>query len=634
MDQNPPGRRRDDYYREARINKGSRPEFDTEPWRRFAEASTPRAFCQSWLPLQCRMLRGVRCAMVLLGNPDTGPFSPVAVWPDAKKSMDHLTGAAERALKERRGLLVQGNSSASPQGRGNDFYHVAYPIEVSGKIHGVVVLEIEPYETHEIQNLMRQLHWGAAWLEVLVRRADAARSEEVNERLQRVLDLVAGAVEKEEFHKSAMDFVTRLATSLECDRVSLGFLKRGHVRVETVSHIATLNEQTNLLKAIGAAMDEAVDQNAVVIYPEPQDAIPLVTRAHEELHRLHGTGAIMTIPLVSGNRTVGGLTLERSLDQPFDKGTVETCETVAALVSPILVTKRLEERWLIRKALDSAATQVKRLVGPGYLVRKLILIMMVALATFFSLYHVDYKITAPTSIEGLVQRVVAAPFDGYIKDAHVRPGDVVRVGQVLCTLDDRDLRLERIKWTTERDQLLKQYNEAMAKHDRAQIQIIRARIEQARARIDLLDEQLKRTKVVAPFSGVVMSGDLSQSLGAPVERGEVLFELAPLDQYRVISEVDERDIGDVVVGQEGELLLHSIPGKSFAFTVKKITPVSIAKEGRNYFRIEGSMETTSSRLRPRMEGVAKIKIDRRRLIWVWTHEAINWLRLQLWRWRP
>ena len=73
--------------------------------------------------------------------------------------------------------------------------------------------------------------------------------------------------------------------------------------------------------------------------------------------------------------------------------------------------------------------------------------------------------------------------------------------------------------------------------------INRAKIDQAEAQIALLDEQLARTKVVAPFNGVIMKGDLSQSLGSPVEHGQVLFEVAPLESYRVIVQVDERDIG-------------------------------------------------------------------------------------------
>ena len=159
-------------------------------------------------------------------------------------------------------------------------------------------------------------------------------------------------------------------------------------------------------------------------------------------------------------------------------------------------------------------------------------------------------------------------------------------------------------------------------------------MDQAEAQIALLDEQLSRTKVTAPFDGVVMSGDLSQSLGAPVERGQVLYEVAPLHEYRVIAQVDERDIMEISVGQQSKLILPSMPGEELPFLVDKITPVSTAKEGRNYFRVEGHLEKLSERLRPGMEGIGKITIDRRKLIWVWTHEAIDWVRLQVWRWFP
>jgi len=603
-------------------------------WRQFVQATNPKAFCQSWLPLQCRMLRGVRCGMVLLGNPDRGPFTPVAVWPDAKLSMTHLTGAAERALKERRGLLLEGDSVPPPENGYPETVQVAYPIEVSGKLHGVVVLEVDEHPRHEVQAILRYLHWGAAWLEVMIRRSDAARAEESNERLQRILDLVASSVEHEGFHGAAMAFVTRLATTLECDRVSLGLTSGKHAKVQVMSHTADFGKQSNLVRAIGASMDEAMDQHALVIYPPPPEGLSLVTKSHEELVKQHGSGAILTIPLEHKGKVIGGLTLERTADKPFDKWTVEACETVAALVASILDTKRHEERWLARKAVDSLSTQVKRLLGPGYFVRKIILIVFVGLVIFFSFFKIDYRVTANTVIEGEVQRVVAAPFNGYIKEAPVRPGDIVKEGALLCLLDDRDLKLERLKWATEKEQLTKQYHEAMAKHDRAQITVIRAKIDQAEAQLSLIDEQLSRTRVTAPFNGVVMSGDLSQSLGAPAERGQELFKVAPLDAYRVIVEVDEKDIIHIQVGQKSELILPSLPGEALPFVVNKITPVSIAKEGKNYFRVEASMESHSERLRPGMEGIGKVTIDRRRLIWVWTHEAIDWVRLQLWRWIP
>jgi RND family efflux transporter MFP subunit len=253
---------------------------------------------------------------------------------------------------------------------------------------------------------------------------------------------------------------------------------------------------------------------------------------------------------------------------------------------------------------------------------------------FFAFAKGDYRVTAPTSLEGTVQRMISAPFSGYVADAPARPGNVVRQGELLARIDDRDLKLERLKWATQKEQLLVQHGEALAKHDRAQVGILQAKIDQAEAQLGLLDEQLSRSRIVAPFDGVVTSGDLSQSLGTPVERGQGLFEVAPLGGYRVILQVDERDIAEVKEGQRGELALPSIAGKRFPLSITQITPVSTQKEGRNYFRVEAKLEEHSQRLRPGMEGVGKITVDRRRLIWIWTHEVLEWVSLKLWTWWP
>lgn len=603
-------------------------------WRRFAEATTPKEFCQGWLPLQALRLKGVRCAMILLGEPGKGPYTPVAVWPDANLRMHHLAGTAERSLQERRGVLVDTRSMATADTKFPERFQLGYPIEVEGQIHGTIVLGVDAVARNAVQETMRQLHWGAAWLEVLIRRTQAQEASHESERLQTIFDLIVSAVEFESFHASAMSLVTRMTTALGCDRVSVGFTSGRRIQVKVMSHTAEFDKQTNLVRAIGAAMDEAVDQAATVAYPLSAESDPLVCRAHEELSQRHGSGAVCTVPLGDQGRFFGGVTLERPADKPFDRKDVELCEAVAAMTGPTLYSKRREERWLFQKAFASLARQLKRLFGPSYWIRKLVAVLLTAVVLFFAFYETDYRLSGITTIEGAVQRVVPAPFNGYIRKAPIRPGDVVKAGQVLCFLDDRDLKLERVKWSTQKEQQAKEYQAAMAEHDRAKIRILRARINQADAQIALIDEQLVRAKIVAPFDGVVMSGDLSQLLGAPTERGQVLFEMAPLDAYRVIVQVDERDINNVAVGQVSVLLLPSMSGESFPFEITKITPVSTAKEGRNYFRVEGSLTESSDRLRPGMEGIGKITVDRRKLIWIWTHEMGDWCRLQFWRWMP
>jgi len=135
---------------------------------------------------------------------------------------------------------------------------------------------------------------------------------------------------------------------------------------------------------------------------------------------------------------------------------------------------------------------------------------------------------------------------------------------------------------------------------------------------------------------VVVSGDLRQLIGTPVEQGKLLFEIAPLDAYRVVLQVDERDIGGVRAGQRGELVLSGLAGERLDLVVKQITPVAVAEDGRNFFRVEAQLDaaTDPARLRPGMEGIGKLSVGERRLIWIWLHPLLDWLRVTWWSWLP
>jgi len=278
---------------------------------------------------------------------------------------------------------------------------------------------------------------------------------------------------------------------------------------------------------------------------------------------------------------------------------------------------------------------LKKLLGPRHVALKLGVSTTVALMLFFIFANGDYRVTADARLEGTVQRAVAVSIAGYVVEANVRAGDTVKAGDILFSLDDRDLRLERLKWTSQKLQSSREYSEAVADHNRAKARILSAQIEQAEAEIALLDEELERTRVKAPFDSFVVSGDLSQSLGSPVERGDVIFELAPLNSYRVILKVDERDVDDVAVDQIGQLALTSAPEEVLQIRVEKITPLSTAEEGQNYFRVEASLEgEITPMLRPGMEGVGKINIEQRKLIWIWTYKITHWIRMLFWSWLP
>lgn len=604
-----------------------------QAWSQFAQQQTPEQFCGNWLLIQCHTIGGASDGVVVLHKPGATSFAPVAFYPESTRDRSLLAGVTELALKQGRGIVEPRQPPADSDASGPR-YQIAYPIRLDGQIHGVIGLEIDWRPEGQLQAAMRALQWGSAWLELMLRRhVDPSESERLRSRL--ALDLVSTLLEQAGLKESATAFATELAARFGCDRVSLGLLEGHHVKVLAVSHSPRFEQRANLLRAVERAMEESIDQAETVLYPPQGTGLPVVSRAHEALVRESEAGGAATFPLSHGGRVIGALTLERASGYQFDAPSLVVCEAVASVAGPVVELKRSRETKLPAHAGRSAREFWERLVGAGHSGLKLATAAGIAIALFFSFATGDYRVSANAAIEGSVQRAVTAPINGYVKEARLRAGDPVRQGQIVCRLEDRDLLLERVKLESQRDQYIRQYREAIAKRERAQALIFESQISQSEAQLQLVEEQLGRVEMVAPIDGVIVSGDLSQKLGSPVERGQVLFEIAPLDSYRVVLQVDERDIADIHPGQHGELTVSSIPGERFIFTVARIMPVNTAKEGRNFFRVEGALsDRPGSRLRPRMEGVGKILVDERKLVWIWTHGFTDWLRLWIWNWLP
>jgi len=480
---------------------------------------------------------------------------------------------------------------------------------------------------------LRLLHWASAWLVDQFRQQTLDVMDKRLERISLVSDMVATVVQERRFGSSALAVVNELAAQLKCDRVSIGFEKSGTIEVKAISHTAKFDPKTNLVRRISDAMEEVLDLDAAIVYPAP-DNDELGAIAHGELAAEVRDVAVCSTPLIEAGNVIGVMTLERTDGAVFSAAEIELCKTAGLLLGPILWLKLENERSVWKRLRVTIESFTQMLFGPHYPGAKLVALVFASGIIFFSLFSSDYRVSAKTIIEGSVQRAAVAPFEGYIAESLVRAGDIVKKGQVLCRLDDKDLKLDQVRWASEREQAERKYRQALAANDRASMAMIQAQIDQAQAQLSLAEDKLARATLAAPFDGIVVSGDLSQLLGTPVEQGKVLFEIAPLDAYRVILNVDERDISEIEVGQQGDLALSGIPYEVMHFKVKQITPVSTSQEGSNYFRVEAQLENPSNRLRPGMEGVGKVSVGDRKLIWIWTHGLVDWLRLWAWKWMP
>ncbi len=578
---------------------------------------------QSWLEEQCRSIPGVSGGLVLLAVNEADNAAPVAYWPEGSTPSGQLAAAARQAMRRGRPVAL---GQKTTEADGNAAVTIAYPLLSGERAIGVVAVEVGAASNIQQQDVMGLLKLGSTLFEMLL----AQQHAENRSQLKTVLELVALALDQDSFQQSATTIATQLAIQLNCSRVSIGFLRGNHVTVRALSHSARHGVKTNLLRDIAATMEEAIDQDTALVWPGDAH----VNHAHRKLAKRNHDAAICTLPLVSNEKFIGAITFERQESVPFDDNTVEVYSHVAALIGPVLELKHRNDRWLIVRLFHSVGDLIHKLFGPRHAMLKLAAVVLAATVGYLSIAQAPYRVTAQAALEGSVQRAVVAPVDGFITESSVRAGDIVEAGQLMGAFDDRDLELEYQRLSSEKARHAREYRSAMAEHDRAQVAIINARISQADAELQLIGQQLERMQIVAPFDGVVVSGDLSQSLGTPFERGDVLFEVAPLDDWRLMLQVDEHDMQAVKLGQQGKLKLAGLPGTTLDFTVSRITPVSEAADGNNYFRIEAELADAPKLLRPGMEGVGKIEIAQRRLLWIWTHRMFDWLKLATWSWLP
>ncbi len=456
----------------------------------------------------------------------------------------------------------------------------------------------------------------------------ALRERGARERLSLALEVVAACLEWEACGAASLAVVTQLSLRMSCDRVAIVFRDRDNPWIEAVSNSARVARRSRWASALGAAVSEAVDQDATICVPTPPDQMLVATLAHQRLQYETSAKSVWTVPFSGSSRnqrSIGAFCFESSTGTPSSE-TLELCEDVAALVGPVLDLRRRERdslsgRWsaLLRPLRERPA-------------RRNFVTAFALLLTLFALATGDFRIGARAKLQGRVVRSVAAGVEGYIREAHARAGDLVKEGSLLVRLDDRDLQIEHRNWTGKSVQLEREYRDALAQHDRSRSSVLDAQLAQARAEVDLAVARLARTELVAPFDAIVMEGDWSQSLGAPVERGDVLFELAPLDGYRIVLEVDERDISHVSVGQAGALALTARPGDPLSLTVRRIIPITVAEDGRSFFRVEADLDAPLGGLRPGMEGVAKLDAGQRQRIQIWMRPIVDAVGLWLWRW--
>ena len=455
------------------------------------------------------------------------------------------------------------------------------------------------------------------------------QSQVASDKFTSVLDVLSLVNAEKRFLGALMALTNGLAAQFQCERVSIGWLEGGYIRLKSISRTERFDPKMLAVQALEKAMEEALDQDQEILWPAVEDS-KLITRDHAALAKELSVSHMVSVPIRLEGRGVAVLTCERQ-EGAFSEVTVQQLRLLGDQVARRLADLHRDDRWFGARWAYALREQASKWVGPEHVWPKVAAILgaVFLLASLLPIY--PYRVEGNFILRSEELSFITAPFEAYIQTVSVRPGDVVTNGSPLVKFHTEQLDLEESAAIADQTRYQREAEKARASRNLAEMRIAQAQADQAAARLGLVRHRLSQSTLRAPFNGVVVEGDLRQRIGAPVRQGDALYKFARIDPLYVEMEINEQDAHEILGRSKGEIAFVAQPKSKFPVLVHTVEPSAQPKKNGNIFLVRAQLtEQPQSWWRPGMSGVCKIDVEKRTLLWILTHRTVDFLRLFFW----
>ena len=248
---------------------------------------------------------------------------------------------------------------------------------------------------------------------------------------------------------------------------------------------------------------------------------------------------------------------------------------------------------------------------------------------------VVHKVNGSGIIQPEVEVKISATISAWITDITVEEGDYVTKGQHLISLDEKQVRatynqarssvksarasLMQVKAQKERTESL-YANDLISQEElesiTAQYQLAESQLEQALAGLSSQEDQLSKTRIVAPQSGTVamITKEVGEMALGSMFQADVLMIVADLNKMEVLVDVNENDVVSVAVGDTSEIEIDAFQDTVFYGVVSEIAHIAETQslgtqEQVTNFEVKVKMLNIPENIRPGMSATADIITD-------------------------
>jgi HlyD family secretion protein len=244
---------------------------------------------------------------------------------------------------------------------------------------------------------------------------------------------------------------------------------------------------------------------------------------------------------------------------------------------------------------------------------------------------IRFSVPAAGEITPAEQVSVRPEVNGLIDRLPVDIGDEVKKGEMLFTLDDKQLKNEQAANITEIERAKLQVEQAERNYKRAQelfhnnliaqelyenakteFDLAKNALERAQRQLAITEESLKKLKINAPFDCTILTRPVS--IGQAVSgsggfnSGTEVLTIADLHNLIINAHINQADITRLRQDQEVEVSVEAVPGLVVTGKVERIAPQATIKNNIKGFAVRILLKDVDKRIRPGMTANIKIPV--------------------------
>jgi membrane fusion protein, multidrug efflux system len=216
------------------------------------------------------------------------------------------------------------------------------------------------------------------------------------------------------------------------------------------------------------------------------------------------------------------------------------------------------------------------------------------------------------TLEAEADAEIKAKVGGEVRRILVEEGDLVRAGQVLAALDDRQLRLQAAQTRAALAKAERDFNRQVELNKKGLVSTgafenLKYDLDNQRAADDIAQLNLSYSQIRAPFAGIVSTRHVK--LGQEISIGMSVFRVIDPTPLKASVFVPERELARLKPGQNATIAVDALAGRTFPAIVKLVSPMVDAATAT--FKVTLEVNDPKGDLKPGMFSRVGIVFERR-----------------------